>query len=31
VVVEGETPEVTRERVAKARKDLGVEIRPDGR
>lgn len=31
VVVEGETPEVTRERVAKARRDLGVDIRPDTR
>jgi hypothetical protein len=28
VVVEGDTPEVTRERVAKARKDLVAEIRP---
>lgn len=28
VVVEGETPEITRERVAKARQDLVVDIRP---
>jgi L-amino acid ligase C-terminal domain 2 len=31
VVVEGRTPEVTRERVAGARRDLGVDIRPDAR
>ncbi|MFE5818086.1 phosphoribosylglycinamide synthetase [Streptomyces sp. NPDC056479] len=31
VVVEGDTPEVTRERVAKARKDLVADIRPAAR
>ncbi|MEU8469341.1 phosphoribosylglycinamide synthetase [Streptomyces sp. NPDC029006] len=31
VVVEGSTPEVTRERVAKARQDLVTEIRPTAR
>ena len=31
VVVEGDTPELTRERISKARKDLFTEIRPPGR
>jgi len=31
VVVEGDTPELTRERVSKARQDLMVDIRPGGR